>query len=295
MSIILISGGTGLIGSELKTFLTSAGYKVNLLSRKPTDVSKRRFQWNLDKKFIDPKAFEGVFAVINLAGSSIIGSRWTTSKKAELIDSRIKSTQLLVDTINASHSEITHFTQASAMGYYGDSGDTVLTESSPAGSDFMAKLCVDWEAEAKKLQPKTKLSILRIGLYLSKNGGVYKTIASLAKFYLASSFGSGKQYVNYTHKNEFNQLVLELINDGLPNGTYNAVGAEACTLTALTKAIAKNENRAVILPNVPVFLLKLVLGEASATLLNSYRVTSPILANENFFQYKNIEDAIANL
>lgn len=294
MSTILISGGTGLIGSELKVFLAASGFQVNLLSRSQTDVSKRIFNWNLDSNYIDPKAFEDVFAVINLAGSSIIGGRWTKSKKVDLIESRIKSTQLLVDAVNHSH-KITHFIQASAMGFYGDSGNQVLTESSAPGKDFMAKLCVNWEEEAKRLNPKTKLSILRIGLYLSKKGGVYKTIASLARFYLASSFGSGSQYVNYTHKDEFNQLVLGLLNNDLTNGTYNAVGKEACTLSELTKAIAKNENRAVILPNIPTFLLKLALGEASAALLNSYRITSPVLVKKKIHQYKDINEAVANL
>ena len=294
MSTILISGGTGLIGSELKVFLAASGFQVNLLSRSQTDVSKRIFNWNLDSNYIDPKAFEDVFAVINLAGSSIIGGRWTKSKKVDLIESRIKSTQLLVDAVNHSH-KITHFIQASAMGFYGDSGNQVLTESSAPGKDFMAKLCVNWEEEAKRLNPKTKLSILRIGLYLSKKGGVYKTIASLARFYLASSFGSGSQYVNYTHKDEFNQLVLGLLNNDLTNGTYNAVGKEACTLSELTKAIAKYENRAVILPNIPTFLLKLALGEASAALLNSYRITSPVLVKKKIHQYKDINEAVANL
>ena len=294
MSTILISGGTGLIGSELKVFLAASGFQVNLLSRSQTDVSKRIFNWNLDSNYIDPKAFEDVFAVINLAGSSIIGGRWTKSKKVDLIESRIKSTQLLVDAVNHSH-KITHFIQASAMGFYGDSGNQVLTESSAPGKDFMAKLCVNWEEEAKRLNPKTKLSILRIGLYLSKKGGVYKTIASLARFYLASSFGSGSQYVNYTHKDEFNQLVLGLLNNDLTNGTYNAVGKEACTLSELTKAIAKYENRAVILPNIPAFLLKLALGEASAALLNSYRITSPVLVKKKIHQYKDINEAVANL
>ena len=294
MSTILISGGTGLIGSELKVFLAASGFQVNLLSRSQTDVSKRIFNWNLDSNYIDPKAFEDVFAVINLAGSSIIGGRWTKSKKVDLIESRIKSTQLLVDAVNHSH-KITHFIQASAMGFYGDSGNQVLTESSAPGKDFMAKLCVNWEEEAKRLNPKTKLSILRIGLYLSKKGGVYKTIASLARFYLASSFGSGSQYVNYTHKDEFNQLVLGLLNNDLTNGTYNAVGKEAYTLSELTKAIAKYENRAVILPNIPAFLLKLALGEASAALLNSYRITSPVLVKKKIHQYKDINEAVANL
>ncbi|MEY2923785.1 MAG: hypothetical protein RLZZ337_325 [Bacteroidota bacterium] len=294
MSTILIAGGSGLVGSELTKFLTNAGYEVHILSRRPTEIASNIFHWDLDEQYIDPLAFDGVTAIINLAGSSIIGGRWTKSKKKDLIDSRVLSTQLLVNAANQKSSTITHFIQASAMGYFGDSGETILTEDSPASNDFMAKLCVDWETEAQKLTHITP-SILRIGLYLSKAGGVYKTIAQLAKFYLASAIGSGKQYVNYTQKNEFNQLVLELLNDGMPAGIYNAVGAKPCTLGELTKAIAINEKRKVILPNVPAFLLKLVLGEASAALINSYRITSPKLAKSRIHQYSDVNEAIADL
>ena len=294
MATILIAGGTGLIGSELRTFLTNAGYNVHILTRKPTNVKRNLYHWNLEKQEIDSLAWKGVFAIINLAGSSIIGSRWTAKKKKELTDSRLLATKALVDNINNQDLNITHFIQASAMGFYGDSGETILTEESPVGTDFMATLCDAWENEAKKLSKLTP-SILRIGLYLSKQGGVYKTIAQLAKFYLASAFGNGKQYVNYSHKDEFNLLVLELLNGGLTPETYNAVGKTPCTLSELTKAIAKNESRAVILPNIPAFLLKLVLGEASATLLNSYKVTSPKLAKASVHQFKGINEAIAHL
>lgn len=294
MATILIAGGTGLIGTELSNYLTNAGYKVHILTRKSTDKKRNLYHWDLQKQEIDSSAWHDVFAVINLAGSSIIGSRWTEKKKKKLTESRILATKLLVDSVNNANLNVTHFIQASAMGFYGDSGDKILTEDSPVGSDFMAKLCNDWENEAKKLTRITP-SILRIGLYLSKEGGVYKTIAQLAKFYLAAAFGNGKQYVNYTHKNELNLLVLELLNNGIEQETYNAVGKTPCTLSELTKAIAKNEKRTIILPNVPAFLLKLALGEASATLLNSYRITSPKLEKTSIQQYNTLNDAISHL
>lgn len=295
MSNILISGGTGLIGSEVAAHLTGLGYSIKILTRRPTDESKNYYNWDIASGTIDPKAWEGTEYVINLVGSSIIGGRWTDKRKKELIKSRVDAANLLVDTINKENVAIKHFIQASAMGYYGDSGDTILTEDSPAGDDFMAKLCVDWEAAAKPIAKKTKLSTLRIGLYLSKKGGVYATLGKVAKFYLASAFGSGKMYANYTHKDEFAKLVEQLFDETLPHGTYNIVGKNAFQMNEFVDQIAKNENARAWLPNIPSFLLKLVLGDMSATLLNSYRVTSPKLEKENFHIYNTTGEALKAL
>ncbi len=295
MPNVLISGGTGLIGSEVAAHLRESGYSIKILTRKPTNPTKNLYHWNIKKGEIDPKAWEDTEYVINLAGSSIIGGRWTDSRKKKLISSRVDSTALLVNTIQKNNINIKHFIQASAMGYYGDSGDTVLTENSPAGDDFMAKLCVDWENAASPLASTTKLSTLRIGLYLSKNGGVYPILGKVAKFYVASAFGDGKMYANYTHKNEFAKLVELLFNDKLNHGTYNIVGKNAFQMNDFINDIAENVGTKAWLPNIPSFLLKLALGEMSATLLNSYRVTSPKLEVAGFHIYDATPDALKAL
>jgi uncharacterized protein (TIGR01777 family) len=200
-----------------------------------------------------------------------------------------------VKTIQENNINIKHFIQASAMGYYGDSGDTILTEKSPAGDDFMAKLCVDWENAAHPIANTTKLSTLRIGLYLSKKGGVYATLGKVAKFYLASAFGNGKMYASYTHKAEFAKLVEQLFNDTLDQGVYNIVGKNSFQMNDFVSDIAQNEGAKSWLPNIPAFLLKLALGEMSATLLNSYRVTSPALETSNFHIYTTTKEALKTL
>ena len=295
MPNVLISGGTGLIGSEVAAHLTQLGYSIKILTRKPTNESQNLYNWNIEKGQIDPKAWEGTDYVISLAGSSIIGGRWTDKRKKDLIKSRVDSTSLLVKTIQENNITIKHFIQASAMGYYGDSGDTILTEKSPAGDDFMAKLCVDWENAAKPISDNTKLSTLRIGLYLSKEGGVYATLGKVAKFYLASAFGNGKMYASYTHKAEFAKLVEQLFNDTLDQGIYNIVGKNSFQMNDFVSDIAQNEGAKAWLPNIPAFLLKLILGEMSATLLNSYRVTSPALETANFHIYTTTKEAIKAL
>jgi uncharacterized protein (TIGR01777 family) len=200
-----------------------------------------------------------------------------------------------VKTIQENNITIQHFIQASAMGYYGDSVDQVLTEDSPAGNDFMAKLCVDWENAAKPIGQNAKLSILRIGLYLSKKGGVYTTLSKVAKFYIASAFGNGKMYANYTHKEEFAKLVEQLFANKMNPGVYNIVGENPFQMNDFIADIAQNVGAKAWLPNIPAFLLKLALGEMSATLLNSYRVTSPKLKAAKFHIYKTTKEALKEL
>lgn len=295
MQHVLIAGGTGLIGTEIGNYLKTKGYGIKILSRKPTDISKNLYNWDIPNGKIDPKVWEDTEYVINLVGSSIIGGRWTEKRKKELINSRVDAAKLLTDTILKEKIPLKHFIQASAMGYYGDSGDTILTEDSPAGNDFMAKLCVDWENAAKPIAESAKLSTLRIGLYLSRDGGVYATLGKIAKFYLASAFGTGKMWANYTHKDEFAKLVTELFDDKLTAGTYNIVGKTPFQMNDFVSEIAANEGTKAWLPNIPAFLLKLALGEMSATLLNSYRVTSPKLNKTNFYIYQNTKEALKAL
>jgi uncharacterized protein (TIGR01777 family) len=295
MQNVLIAGGSGLIGTEVGNHLRTRGFGIKVLSRKPTDKSKGIYNWDISAGAIDIEAFVDTQYIINLAGSSIIGGRWTDKRKKDLINSRVDSTSLLVKTIQENNITIKHFIQASAMGYYGDNGDTILTEKSPAGDDFMAKLCVDWENAAHPITNTTKLSTLRIGLYLSKEGGVYATLGKVAKFYLASAFGNGKMYASYTHKAEFAKLVEQLFNDTLDQGTYNIVGKNSFQMNDFVSDIAQNEGAKAWLPNIPAFLLKLILGEMSATLLNSYRVTSPALETANFHIYTTTKEALEAL
>lgn len=295
MQTILIAGGSGLIGSDLRTYFTELGYAVRILTRNSTKKKDNAFYWNVKDQIIDPDALSNVEIIINLAGSSIIGGRWTKSRKKDLTQSRVNATKLLIDTINDKKLPIKHFIQASAMGYYGNSHDKTITEESANGNDFMGKLCHDWESATQDLNPGVKKSILRIGLYISVNGGVYPILSRLANFHLLSAFGNGKMWAGYTHHQEFANLVHQITLDKIAPDTYNAVGSEPFQMNALMKHIAHKTGKANFFPNVPAFLLKLVLGEASATLLNSYKVTSPKLASYEIYKYNSLEKAIQSL
>ena len=289
---IIIAGGSGLIGSELTKYLRARGQQVHILTRGATNESKFLYNWDIAKDYIDPKAFDGITTVINLAGSLIIGGRWTTKRKKDLTSSRVDSSQLLTHYLNSHSTKVTQYIQGSAMGYYGNCKDTVITEATPAGDDFMAHLCVAWEKPSLELNPSIARSVIRIGLYLSRNGGVYKSLGLLAKFYAASAFGDGKMWANYTHRDELNEFILALVKKEIPADVYNVVGENAFMMDDFISGIAKNENRSVILPHIPAFLLKWILGEASATLLNSYRITSPKMAQLKLYKYHNLKDAL---
>ncbi|MFY9282198.1 MAG: TIGR01777 family oxidoreductase [Bacteroidia bacterium] len=289
---IIIAGGSGLIGSELTKYLRAQGHQVHILTRGATNESKFLYNWDIAKDYIDPKAFDGITTVINLAGSLIIGGQWTTKRKKDLTSSRVDSSQLLTHYLNSHSTKVTQYIHGSAMGYYGDCKDTVITEATPAGDDFMAHLCVAWEKPSLELNPSIERSVIRIGLYLSRNGGVYKSLGLLAKFYAASAFGDGKMWANYTHRDELNEFILALIKKEIPADVYNVVGENAFMMDDFISGIAKNENRSVILPHIPAFLLKWILGEASATLLNSYRITSPKMAQLKLHKYHNLNDAL---
>jgi uncharacterized protein (TIGR01777 family) len=291
MAGILISGGTGLIGQELTAYLSKNGNHVKILSRKPTNPNLNRYHYNVKSNYIDPEAFKDVQVVINLSGSKVIGNRWTKSNKERHRSSRVDTTKLLVQKINANNTPIEHFIQASAMGYYGDHADTLITEDSTIGNDFLAQLCGDWESESLALNDTIKRSILRIGLYLSTKGGVYKSLKTLSRFYLASSFGNGRQFTNYTHRDEFNNMVHLIIQNKVSSGIYNVVGPEPFTLNQLVRSIARANNSKVLLPNIPSFVLKAVLGEASSTLLHSYRIKSTRLPDQ-YYLYKNLDEAL---
>lgn len=291
----LIAGGSGLIGTELREYFNAVGYKVRILSRRATNATLGIYNWNLKNEYIDPLAFDGVSVVINLAGQSIIGKRWTDQRKEELRNSRIQSTKLLVSNINNYFNSVQHFVQASAIGYFGNRGDEVLTEDSTAGEGFMAELCKDWEAEALKINKPTNVSVVRIGLYLSTKGGVFATLSKLSRFMLASAFGNGKQFTSYTHHKEFSSFIHNIITHKYESGIYNAVGKKALSLSELVNGIAKNNSRSVLLPNIPAFILKLILGESSAALLYSTRVQSAKLEKLKFHKYDTLKEALEDL
>lgn len=297
MEKVLITGGTGLVGTAITRLLIDNGYEVAHLSRRASQGKVRRFLWDVDKGIIEPEAITFADHIIHLAGAGVFDERWTDAYKKELIDSRIKSTMLLENAMSAS-SHIKTFISASAIGYYGlDTGDQWMSESAPKGNGFLSDLTYEWENAVNKIHAAgMRTVIFRVGIVLSEKGGALPQMATPVKYFAGSALGSGKQYVSWIHIDDLAASFLHALRNPM-QGVYNAAATEPVTNAALTKAIGKVLHKPVFLPPVPGFVLGLILGQEKAKMVvGGNRVSNAKLKETGFvFQYSSAEEAVKSL
>ncbi|NLR94675.1 TIGR01777 family oxidoreductase [Flammeovirga agarivorans] len=271
---VLITGGSGLVGQEISDKLYSRGDEVRWLSRKE-DLNARykRYKWDIQNDFIDDKALEGIDAVIHLAGKSVGDGRWTDTAKKEILESRTKSTHLLMGKINSMENPPKTVVCASAIGFYGDQKDKTCDENSGVGNDFLADVVNQWETEQQKLQ-RSRLVQLRIGVVLTEKGGALPKMMIPIKFGVGSPIGDGQQWISWISLRDLSNLFIYSIDNTEVQGIINAVAPNPVTNEQLTKAIGTKLNRPVFLPNVPGFVLKTILGESASLVLSSTKVVS---------------------
>lgn len=287
---ILITGGTGLIGKQLTKLLVSKGHEVVILSRNPKE--ENQFRWNISEGFIDDKAFENVTHIIHLAGAGIADKRWTNERKKELIDSRVKSANLLFKKVKELNVPLQKFISASGIGFYGAiTSDTIFTENDEPHNDFISKICVQWEASAKQFKKlDIPVTILRIGVVLSKKGGALKKMNTPL---FLSALGSGDQYMPWIHVDDLCNLYVKTIEDKDFTGIFNAVAPEHQTNESFTKTLGSVIKKPVLPMNAPSFVLKTALGELAYILLKGSRVSSEKLTQQNFtFEYPTLKKAL---
>jgi len=294
---ILLTGGTGLVGTALTDQLLANGHEVSHLSRKPgKDNRVKTFLWDVHKRDIDERCIDGVDLIIHLAGAGIAEKRWTEERKKEIIDSRSKSIGLIYDLLRKKKHQVTSVISASAIGYYSDRGDELLTEDSPPNTDFMARCCVEWEAavdEGKDLN--LRIAKFRTGVVLA-NEGPLKLMAQPVKLYVGAPLGNGKQWVPWIHWQDVVDMYLMAVENDKFTGTYNMVSPNPVTNKELTKAIAKQLHKPLWAPNVPAFFLKLLLGEMSTIVLGSTKVSAQKIEDAGFkFKYPVIESALREI
>jgi len=294
---ILITGGSGLVGSVLSRLLSNQGYTVSHLSRNPTDGDYKTFYWEIKKGEIDPEAIKSADAIVHLAGAGVADKRWDDARKKEIYDSRIQSTALLREKVKELNPKLAYFLSASAIGYYGwDSGEEWVDEKSARGDGFLADVVVDWEAEANKVeQTGVKTGILRIGVVLSEDGGALVEIAKPIKSFAGAALGSGKQYMSWIHIEDLCGIILFMIENKI-NKVVNGVAPNPETNTSLTKKLAKAMRKPLFLPNVPKFALQLLVGEMADMLIGGNKVSSKLIEAEGFnFKYNSLERALDDL
>lgn len=298
MSRILVTGGTGFVGQALIPQLLAASHTVALLTRRP-DTALTMFGPSTALTAADSvdtlvRDFKPD-AVINLAGEGIANARWTDKRKKILRESRIGVTESLVQALFRHGVRPRVMISGSAVGYYGDTGDTIVDEHSPPGDDFAARLCRDWEQAAKRVTDLgTRLAVVRIGLVIG-NGGLIARLRRPFTFGLGGRLGNGRQWMSWIARQDLVRLLIALLSADGAEGPFNAVAPHPVTNAEFTQALARALHRPALFP-APAGLLRLMLGELAELLLTGQRVCSTRLESElSFtFEHTNIESAITS-
>ncbi len=299
MERVVITGGTGLIGSRLKELLEIKGYEVCFLSRsskKKEDVTF--YSWDIDKKEIDLNAIENTDYIVHLAGANIGEKRWTESRKKEIVNSRVSSGQLLLNQFKENKFKLKAFISASAIGYYGAiTSEKVYTEEDLPGNDFLGKTCEKWEESISDFE---KLGIrtvkIRTGLVLSKKGSALDKLIIPFKWGIGSPSGSGKQFMPWIHIDDLCGIYIKAIEDSKMEGVYNAVAKECCTNNTFCKTLSEVLQKPFFFPNIPSILLKIILGEMSDLILKGSMVSSNKISQSGYkFIYPNLKEALENV
>lgn len=287
---ILIAGASGLIGSALKLEASKVGHEVASLSRS-SNLNKNSFLWNPDEGKIDLRSLEGTDVIINLSGENIAKGRWSDKRKKEVIESRVKSTSLLVESLSKHPHQVKTLINASAIGYYGSSKD-ILTEDSPPGTSFLSEVCTRWEKEAIKAQHLgLRVVTIRLGIVLSPQGGALKNMLPIFKLGLGGVLGDGKQYWSWISLEDSIRAILHILNNENLSGPVNLTSGQPTTNAEFSEALAKSLGKKLFFP-VPKLILTFALGEmAEELLLADQKVVPNKLANSDFqFQDTSLEE-----
>jgi uncharacterized protein len=297
---ILITGGTGLVGSHLTGLLLQKGYQVSYLSRRREQIPNVTvYQWDIEKDFIENGAIDNADYIIHLAGAGIVDKRWSDARKKELIDSRVKPIELIIRYLQTNPpKKLKGFISASGIGFYGgDRGEERLIESSLSGNDFLAECTTKWEnASEGVVELGIRLLKFRIGVVLSNKGGALPKLTQPIKYGFGAALGTGKQWISWIHIDDLCNLFIEGIENQMLKGEYNAVATNPVTNKTLTKIAANVLKKPLWLLNVPAFAMKLFLGEMALIVLGSTFVLNEKIVQTGFqFQFTNAEKALEDL
>ncbi|MFN3530354.1 MAG: TIGR01777 family oxidoreductase [Bacteroidia bacterium] len=293
---VLITGGSGLVGSRLTQMLQDKGYEVAHIGRTAGQQhGVQTFAWDIAESKLDPTVFEGVEHVVHLAGAGVADKAWSVSRKQEIMRSRVEGTKLLLDAMAWPAKKPRTFISASAIGYYGDAGQTLCTEDSEMGQGFLAEVCEAWEAAAAPAASFARLCTLRIGIVLSTEGGALPKMMMPFKFFAGGVLGSGKQMMSWIHLDDLCRMIIHLIENEQCQGTYNAVAPLPVEQYTFMKALGRAMKRPLWMW-VPAFALRLVLGEMADTVLQSQLVSNEKIQQTGFrCEYETVYKALNNL
>lgn len=294
--VVLITGANGLVAKHLAQKLRNE-FEIRLLTRKKS--AENEFEWNVTQKKIDDRAFENVKHIIHLAGAGIADKRWSAQRKKEIISSRVDSAKLLLEATKRNQIQLKTYISASGVGAYGQvTTDEIFTEKSPFGNDFLAEVVNLWEQSADEFQKESlaqRVVKLRFGMVLSEKGALEKMKLPI-QLYVGSNLGSGKQIVPWIHIDDLVNMIEFSIKNSQINGVYNAVSPTFSTHDDLMRTLAKTMKKPFFMPNVPTFMMKLIMGESAVLVLEGSRVSADKIQQAGFeFQYEDLEKALKSL
>lgn len=295
---VLITGGTGLIGSHLTDLLIIKGYKVAYISRSSSSERNIKvFQWNLKSEYMESGAIQWADYIIHLAGAGVSDKRWTEKRKKKIRDSRVKSAELIVKKLKEETNHVKALISASGIHYYGDTDGAWADENSRPGNDFFGKTCVEWEKSIERAKELgLRICVLRTGIVLTKDGGALPQFAKPVKYFVGVPLGTGRQFLSWIHIDDLCNIYLKAIEDTNMKGAYNAVAPDPVTNKDFMKTLANVLNRPLFLPPVPEFILKLVLGEMANAVLMSSRVSNEKLVEAGYqFKFYQLKNALENI
>lgn len=292
MATLLITGGSGLVGRRLTSFLYTNGHTVRLLSRSP---GQHTFFWDPLRGLLDEKALEGVDAVIHLAGENIGAKPWSATRRKAISDSRVLGLELLRQALERRGQPLTTLISASAVGYYGnDTTGRTYVETDPPAKTFLSQVCVDWEAAAFAFQATgTRVVALRTGLVLSRLGGVLPLLQRLGRLGLLAPLGSGRQPMPWIHLDDLCGLYIKALDDSKLEGVYNAVAPEPHSNRSFSATLASTLHKPLFPLPLPAFALKAFMGARATLLLEGCQVSAQKTTETGFtFRYPTLREAL---
>ena len=299
METVLISGGNGLVGRRLSEKLAEKGYTILILTRSPESSARfRNLLWDPEKSLIDPEAVAAADHIVHLAGENLGEKRWTKIRRQQIIDSRVKTGDLLFNKTRESGKAIKSFISASAIGYYGSvTTEKIYSESEPPANDFAAQVCKLWEHVAIKFEELGIRSVrIRSGIVLSPGGGALEKMTFITRIGLGSPLGRGDQYLPWIHIDDLCGIYVKAIEDKSIKGVYNAATPDYKTNREFTRTLASVLHKPFIAPSVPEFVLKSLYGEMATMLLNGSRVSPEKIISEGYsFLFPDLRNALIDV
>ena len=298
---LILTGGTGFVGTALREILTQKGHEVVILTRqasreKQPGIRTRYVYWNPPGGGPWERELDGMDGVINLAGEPLVGKRWTAEHKQKIEGSRAGSTRAIVEAIRGSKRKPLFLINASAVGYYGSHENEELTEENPAGKDYLAQTCQKWEMEALRAEAfDVRVVRLRIGIVLEKGGGALAKMLPPFQMGLGGPLGSGRQWMSWIHREDLTGLILWAIEKKEIRGAFNATAPAPVTMKEFSGTLGRALHRPAIFP-VPEFAVKLLLGEMSEVLLKGQRVLPKRALSSGYsFRFPKLEQALQEI